>query len=133
MLQYECTIEGGEYTVWMGSAFNCDLNYIILIHSQFMQDTQYGRCNSGSLIGYSLRVKNGSYTSQLNVTVSRELDETSIECVRENSTHPQLSIGRSIVQLKGNLDIKIPNGRKETFVVIIIEIQSIVITADVIV
>ena len=77
---------------------NCD--YIALLHSQFIQGT-YGTCNSGALIGYSLVAGNGSYTSQLNVTISRELDETSIECVHDNG----MTIGRSRVELKGNLNI----------------------------
>ena len=81
---------------------NC--NYIALLHSQFTQDT-YGICNSGALIGYSLVAENGSYTSQLNVTISRELDESSIECVHDNGSH-LLTVGMSRVELKGNLNIK---------------------------
>ena len=77
---------------------NCD--YIALLHSQFMQGT-YGTCNSGALIGSSLRAENGSYTSQLSVTISRELDEHSIECAYDSGTQ-LLTVGISKVKLKGS-------------------------------
>ena len=95
--------------MWTGSAFK-KCNNIVLVHSQ---GTQYGTCNSGAaLIGYSLRVQveNDNYNSQLaysqlNITVSHELDETSIECVHDNGSH-SLTIGQSIVELKGNLSVE---------------------------
>ena len=103
MLLYECTTVGRGTTVWRGSAFmSCD--YIALLHSQFDQST-YGICNNGALIGNSVRVENGSYTSQLNITISRELDKTSIECIHDNHTQ-LLSVGMSTLELKGNLEIK---------------------------
>lgn len=101
VLLYECTIEGAGTTVWRGSAFmTCD--YIALLHSQFTPGTG-GTCNRGALIASSLRTENGSrYTSQLNVTISRELDQTSVECVHDNGSR-LLTVGASKVQLKGRL------------------------------
>ena len=78
---------------------NCD--YIVLPHSQFTQGT-YGACNGGALTGSSLRVENNRYTSQLNITISRELDEQNIECVHDSGT--LLTVGMSKVKLKGNHD-----------------------------
>lgn len=97
-LHFECTIVGRGTTLWRGSAFmTCD--YIALLHSRFTQGTS-GICNSGSLIGRSVEVGNDCYTSQLNITLSRELDEHSIECVHDNGTQ-LLAIGTSKVKLKG--------------------------------
>lgn len=101
VLQYECTLKGnlGGSTVWRGSAF-MTCGYIALLHSQFAQGTR-GTCNSGDLIGSSLRYGNGSYTSQLSITLSRELDETSIQCIHDNGSQ-LLTIGVSKVELKGS-------------------------------
>ena len=97
-LRFECTIVGKGTTLWTGSAFmTCD--YIALLHSRFTQGTS-GTCNSGSLIGRSVGVESGCYTSQLNITISRELDESSIECVHDNGTQ-LLTVGTSKVKLKG--------------------------------
>lgn len=78
---------------------NCD--YIALLHSQFIQGT-YGTCSGGTLIGSSLRAENGSYTSQLDVTISRDLDGHCIECAYDSGTQPLTIIGMSKVKLKGS-------------------------------
>ena len=84
IVTYECTVMGGLGTVWRGSAFNCEIsaNEIVLLHSRFgLSDRDYTKtCNNGAISGYGVTVSNGFYTSQVNVTISRELIGKTIEC-----------------------------------------------------
>ena len=66
--------------MWGGSAFDCEGNEIILIHSNFIGRTS--GCNDGAIVGQSISVNNGGtcFTSQLNVTVSNGLNGKSVNC-----------------------------------------------------
>ena len=79
---YECSVPGGVATVWRGSAFDCGLasNSIILRHSN---PNSVGTCNNGHLVAESIETFNGTFTSQLNVTVSEDLHNKTIECAIE--------------------------------------------------
>ena len=81
---------------------NCESNNIVLLHSQFASSMgTLGTCNDGAIIGWSVAVDNGCFTSQLNVTVNVELEERYIECVYDDGIHP-LSIGLlKMIRLKG--------------------------------
>ena len=82
VLTTECTIMGSGATVWRGTAFQCVGNEILLRHSQFGESyNPTGFYNNGAIVARTLGVVNGSYTSQLNVTVSLELNNTTVECV----------------------------------------------------
>ena len=85
VLTTECAIMGGGATVWQGSAFQCDYNNIDAIslrHSQFVESSKPKEtCSNGAIVAQALGVVNGSYVSQLNVTVSLELNNTTVECV----------------------------------------------------
>ena len=83
VLTTECAIMGGGLTVWQGTAFQCvsTSNKIILRHSGFgVSHNPAGSCNDGTIVAWALGVVNDSYTSQLNVTVSLELNNTTVEC-----------------------------------------------------
>ena len=84
VLTIECTIMGGGATVWQGTAFQCDSNnqnFISLRHSQFLKSFKpEGDCNNGAIVARALGVVNGSYISELNVTASLELNNTTVEC-----------------------------------------------------
>ena len=85
----ECTITGDGLTLWQGTAFQCvsTSNEIILRHSQFGESyNPIGTCNDGAIVARALGVVNGSYISQLNVTVSPELNNTTVECWHDNGT-----------------------------------------------
>ena len=72
------------YTRWRGSAFDCPRGEIILRHRFFSldgEDSEAGVCNNGSIVGQSLRVQDGQYSSQLNVTVTADMIGRSVECV----------------------------------------------------
>jgi hypothetical protein len=76
---------GGIATVWQGTAFQCaNVNdEIILRHSQFGEPYNLiGICNNGAIVAQALGVVNNSYISQLNVTASLELNNTTVECQR---------------------------------------------------
>ena len=71
--------------MWQGIAFQCDNNnheFISLRHSQFLESEKpEGACSSGAIVARALGVVNGSYVSQLRVTVSLELNNATVECV----------------------------------------------------
>ena len=89
VLTTECDIAGVGATVWLGTAFQCDYDAIVLRHSQFGgSHNPIGYCNNGAIIAQGLGFVNGSYTSQLNVMVSLELNNTTVECWHNyNFTH----------------------------------------------
>ena len=81
----ECAIMGGGVTVWKGTAFQFHCNNresISLRHSQFRDSEKpEGYCNNGAIAARALGIVNNSYISQLNVTVSLELNNTTVEYV----------------------------------------------------
>ena len=80
VLTIECTIMGRGATVWQGTAFQCGSS-IILRHSQFGGSyNSIWTCNDGAIVAQALGIVNNSYVSQLNVTVSLELNNTTVEC-----------------------------------------------------
>ena len=84
VLTIECAIMGGGATVWQGTALQCDninRDIIDLRHSQFRgSEKPEGTCNNGAIIARAIGVVNDSYISVLNVTVSSELNNTTVEC-----------------------------------------------------
>ena len=84
VLTTECVTMGGGFTLWQGTAFQCvsTSNVIILRHSQFGGLYNPAEsCNNGAIVARAIGVVNGSYTSQLKVTVSLELNDTTVKCV----------------------------------------------------
>ena len=92
---YECTVSGGEGDaalgiVWRGGAFNCkqSKNEIILLYNSPQNVSK--SCNDGDIIGRSVIVENTSnvngsnYTSQLHVSLTSDLVNSRIECIRDN-------------------------------------------------
>ena len=86
LLTFECTSFGGIATVWRGSAFNCGhrFNEIVLRHSIFPSRAR-GSCNSGQILAQSVDVVNNTYfISQLNVNVSSDMHNKTIECEKDD-------------------------------------------------
>ena len=75
---------------------------IVLPHSQFSrpQGTKES-CNNGAIIARSLKGGNGTYTSQLSVTVTSELIGDAIECVHDNGTDTIKVVGMAIINETG--------------------------------
>ena len=83
----ECAVMGGGITVWQGTTIQCNnRDYIPLRHSQFKQSERFrGVCNNGDIIVQALGVVNNTYISQLNVTVSPDWSNTTVECWHDYS------------------------------------------------
>ena len=96
VLTSECATMGAELTVWRGTALQCDYGYyreIILLHGRFNGSHNYNitrTCNNRTIIARALGVVNNSYTSQLSVTVSPELNNTTVECLHDNGTRTRV-------------------------------------------
>ena len=80
-----CSVSDGVATLWRGSIFNCPSNgnEILLRHFNFDTETS-GTCNDGKIVAFSSEVTGNMYISQLNVTVSPEMHNGTIECVEVN-------------------------------------------------
>ena len=117
-LTFECTSFGGIATVWHGSAFNCGYqdglkvrDEIILIHNRFNSGVE-GECgNSGQILAQSVGVENNTYfTSVLNVTVSTDMNNRTIETLcdteKVDGSRMLVNIMRLTVQVAtGNLKL----------------------------
>ena len=66
-------------TFWTGTAFGCDQNRILLVNADFEGGTT-GVCNNGTVVAQSVGVDDNCYTSNLSVTLSPQLDGTTVEC-----------------------------------------------------
>ena len=86
-LVVECTITGGRATVWKGTIFDdCQNDEIVLRHSQFTSGIEiHALCGArGPVVGRSVSIANGSFTSQLLVNISEDLLGRTIECANES-------------------------------------------------
>ena len=107
---YECNVVGPGSTVWKGDGFrDCSNNRITLFHSQFSGGT-VGTCNSGAIVGRSIRVENNCYTSQLNIFVSPNVIGRDVFCAYDNGLN-EVDVGNSTVTLttgtKNNCNMKV--------------------------
>ena len=99
---YECTNCGGDaiVTLWRGSVLYCpsNANYLVFLHSRFSTERpNFARCSNGA-VGQTLKVKDGCYSSQLNVSISNQHAfnnvTANIGCLSYNGTH-ETTIGSS--------------------------------------
>ena len=103
-MTYECTVVGDRrgVTIWTGTALNCPSDEVLLFHRRF---TRLDRitCNNGATVAQILHTLNNSYTSQLNITVTRDIDGTSITCVYEDCIFERNIhvVGQFLIQLPG--------------------------------
>ena len=102
----------GGSTIFRGRSFkfiNCSGNAdrLALFHSQFNRPQDIKRsCNNGTIIARSLHGENGTYTSQLSITVTSELIGDVIECVHDNGSAINV-VGMAIINNTGvNLVLK---------------------------
>ena len=108
LLTFTCVAIGAGSTVWRGSAFmrchGSNTKDISLRHTQFNSlDKPRGFCNNGAIVACAVGVDGDNYTSQLNVTVSPEMNNKTVECVHEydletNSTK-NISFHRILVKI----------------------------------
>ena len=89
-LRLECTVVGGGFTVWRGSAFSgCSNNHIQLRHTQFEAGTAVGECNDGVIVGHGVKMVDLNFTSQLiiHLDVNSTLEGRTVECVYNDGLH----------------------------------------------
>ena len=97
---FKCTVFGGGFTIWRGSAFSdCQRNEIQLRHSAYSSSQATGQCNGGEIVAKSVGVIERCYTSQLNVTIGQEIINETIECVHSDTQHISTSIGQRTLNL----------------------------------
>ena len=96
ILTYECTMEGGVATVWMGSVldiYTCD---ILFLHSRFNNGTAQKSCGNDTIVALGESVDNNTYTSRVNITASCELNGTTIQCFHDDGL-VSLMVGNSTI------------------------------------
>ena len=83
---YECTVVGGVATVWKGTTFDCSStdNEVILFHSINSTSQPAEACNNGAIVGHAIEFETDTYTSQLTVQFSSELNGSTISCAHDN-------------------------------------------------
>ena len=92
---FNCTVIGGLFTVWKGSAFN-DGCEITLPHINFNTGTATGSCNNRAITAQGIRGENDCYTSQLTIRPSISLQGVTVECaVNDNSG--EMTIGHIVL------------------------------------
>ena len=81
-VSFECTVIGGELTLWHGNALMCQGGEITLLHNEFNTSAAMGECNSGETLisARGVRVVNNSYTSHLDVTLTPTAIGRDIAC-----------------------------------------------------
>ena len=98
-MTYNCTVSGSGATIWKGTEFDCSSNNeIIILHSINYTSERPKTRNNGAIIGRAIGAENDSYTSQLTVQISDELNGTTIVCVHDNGTD-SVEIGSAILSV----------------------------------
>ena len=90
---FECVVSGAGITIWQGTAFSFPC-VIRLRHSQYNISGAIGECNDGAIIASSVGVSGDLYTSQLNITISQDMINETIECVHQDTAGNRSTIGR---------------------------------------
>ena len=105
-LRLQCTVVGGGFTVWRGSAFSgCsnNVNHIQLRHTQFERGTAVGECNDGMVVGHGVKRVGLNYTSQLviHLDVNSTLEGRTVECVYNDGTYEMVIDTYSVISTRG--------------------------------
>ena len=102
-LVVECTVTGGLATVWQGTVFDdCQNDKITLRHSQFtsgIEIQEFCGARQWPVVGRSVSIADGSFTSQLLVNISEGLFGRTIECANKSG------------QIIGSKQIGTPSGK----------------------
>ena len=105
VLMYECVIVGPGATLWKGSVFrDCQphSNQIVFRHATLTTETSITtECGGGLIRAEGIKIENGQekYRSQVNVTIYRDLDNATIECIYDNVTSRE--VGNATIHMSG--------------------------------
>ena len=99
VVTYECTV-CGLATAWEGTALgSCLGGEIVLTNRDFMAPIQTIICSDGRIAARGIIVKDGCFTSRLNVTFNAmALQGRSVQCSVDNGTHAS-EVGRHMLTL----------------------------------
>ena len=120
VLMYVCDIIGSGNTIWNGTAFYCPSksNEAILRHSQFSTESgTFGSCNDRtSIMVQSLGVINNCFSSQLNITVTTDMNNATIRCSHSSNRietvgEITLSVATGMNQLGHGTSLQITDNR----------------------
>ena len=84
--------------MWQGTeVFDCPdfSNEIVLRHLNFGSSVM-GECNTGAIVGRSLRVEDNCYTSQLSIVYSERLNGKNVTCAHDNGITVSLRLSLTI-------------------------------------
>ena len=98
---YECTVSGGGFTIWQGSAFDCEQNHnmVRLRHTAYATEA-VGDCNDRAIMASSIGVSNNDYyTSMLNITVGQEMNNETVDCVHHDTQGRTTIIGQKALMI----------------------------------
>ena len=102
-LRLQCTVMGGGFTIWRGTALSsCSNSRLQLRHTQFEDGLAVGQCNNGAIIGHGLRRVGLNFPSELAIhldTLSNDYEGREVECVYVNTSHIT-TIGTYVITLK---------------------------------
>ena len=111
-MTFECSVVGEPHgiTIWRGTALDeCEDQEISLRHNRFTEPMGAREsCNNNTIVGQSLRVENGLYTSELNVTITSDNVGKNITCAYYNVTETTTA-GLLNISLTGETTIIIIN------------------------
>ncbi len=93
--RFECRVVGEGATIWKGTAFECAStdNEIVLLHAHSSSSSPL-QCNDGAIQGRitDISTANNTYTSQLSVEISSELEGRSISCIHYSSSDGGINV-----------------------------------------
>ena len=94
---YECTV-CDLATAWEGTALgSCSGGEVALTSRDFMAPIMTIICSGGRVAARGISVKDGCFTSQLNVTFNATaLQGTTVRCSADNGTHSS-EVGRAML------------------------------------
>ena len=104
-VSYSCTVNGGVFTKWSGTAFMCGGNEIILRHNDFEGSVR--ECNNGAIAGYGTQIDGDCYTSRLDVTLSPELNGRTVTCSVDDGNNVMSMGTRTLMITTGKRDTNI--------------------------
>ena len=87
VLVFECTVDGDGGTYWQGTALEeCPRSRILIRHSQFENGFSVNETcgNNGTVIVRTTSAVNNSYTTELIISVSEQLNGSRIECTSDS-------------------------------------------------
>ena len=90
-VMYTCSILGGAFTSWSGTALKCEPGGITLRHSNNFQPGKFDYCN-GNITSEIVGINGNCYISRLKIAAIDNFNNTSVDCSYELS-----SVGNSTI------------------------------------